>query len=224
MRERLKTFQEIESYVSDPRYWLGGIGGYENAIDGFGDQWHRDVVDQFCDVFPVGGLRVLDAGCGIGAYMFEFQKHGAVVTGVDLSAYAVGFCHGKGLRDVHRASLHHMPMLPDGEFDLVFSAEVLEHVPEALSLAAARELVRVAKPGGILYMQGQFGEGGPAPGDDDLSHVNIQPESSWIWWFTQAAADRGLKVRRLKDLELRLRAKPKWREYRWKFFFLRLEG
>jgi 2-polyprenyl-3-methyl-5-hydroxy-6-metoxy-1,4-benzoquinol methylase len=34
----------------------------------------------------VGGLRVLDAGCGVGLHAEELVRRGAAVTGIDLSA------------------------------------------------------------------------------------------------------------------------------------------
>lgn len=40
------------------------------------------------------------------------------------------------------------PQLPSDEYDLVFSKDVLEHVPDPF--AATREMVRLCKPGGLI--------------------------------------------------------------------------
>lgn len=41
---------------------------------------------------------------------------------------------------------------PDGAFDAAFSVSVLEHIPDDGDLAAARELARVVRPGGLVVV------------------------------------------------------------------------
>jgi SAM-dependent methyltransferase len=93
-----------------------------------------------------GNLRLLDAGCGTGRNMLEFDALGTV-RGVDFSPDALEFCRRRGLRDVQQGQLESLPF-DDASFDLILATDVLEHVRD--DRAALQELHRVAAPGGRL--------------------------------------------------------------------------
>ncbi|HEU0023810.1 MAG TPA: class I SAM-dependent methyltransferase, partial [Thermoleophilaceae bacterium] len=90
--------------------------------------------------------RVLDAGCGTGRNLQDYRLLGPAA-GIDPSASAVEFCHGRGLTDVRQAGVEALPF-DDAAFDLVFATDVLEHVDD--DRAALHELRRVVAPGGLL--------------------------------------------------------------------------
>lgn len=95
------------------------------------------------------GARVLDVGCGEGAFTAALAEHGADATGVDVS--------GEALR---RARVAHPELdlrlvevgapLPfaDRSFDVVWAGEVLEHVFDVVALLD--EIARVLIRGGLL--------------------------------------------------------------------------
>lgn len=99
----------------------------------------------------LGGLRVLDAGCGTGRNLLEFGALGApgAVNGIDSSPEAIEFCRRRGLDGV---VLGRIESLPFGEraFDLLLATDVIEHVED--DRVALRELHRVAAPGGRLLV------------------------------------------------------------------------
>jgi SAM-dependent methyltransferase len=93
--------------------------------------------------------RLLDAGCGTGRNLAEFQALGGTAAGVDPSPEAIAFCHRRGLHGVREAGLEALPF-GDGEFDLILATDVLEHIER--DDLAARELRRVAAPAALLMV------------------------------------------------------------------------
>jgi ubiquinone/menaquinone biosynthesis C-methylase UbiE len=92
----------------------------------------------------------LDAGCGDGRYLealaAELPPRRA---GVDISERILETARARVDSDLRQASLEALPFA-DGEFDLVLSTQVIEHVPDAD--AAVAELARVLRPGGTLVL------------------------------------------------------------------------
>jgi len=95
-------------------------------------------------------VRILDAGCGTGA-MLTRLRHQAAAVGVDLADEALRLCRVRGV-PAARAGLLHLPF-PDAAFDCVTSFDVLYHRWVADEVAAAREMARVLKPGGLLLVR-----------------------------------------------------------------------
>ena len=99
------------------------------------------------------GIRILDAGCGTGYNVQYFSSSPSrTVFGLDISGPAMEFVRKKGLNTVAQASVTAIPFPPDC-FDLVFSFEVITHLERRLHEDAFREMRRVLKPGGSLYLR-----------------------------------------------------------------------
>lgn len=134
---------------------------YDQLAEAYGRnrKLHPRVLEQ---LISLGRLtdesRVLEIGCGTGNYVKAISAQtGAVCTGIDPSREMLRVAqsnhglpknrHGSGGADVTfvNGSAEELP-LADRQYDLVFSVDVIHHV--LVRDAAARELVRVLKPGG----------------------------------------------------------------------------
>ena len=96
---------------------------------------------------PLAGRRVLDVGCGIGMYATAFLRTTADVVGVEIEFARARQADARAT--VAQARGEALPF-PDAAFDVVHSHEVLEHVAD--DRRCAREMVRVARPGGRLVI------------------------------------------------------------------------
>jgi ubiquinone/menaquinone biosynthesis C-methylase UbiE len=138
--------------------------------------------------------RILDAGCGTGGMLTWLQRvPGAEIVGIDVSSDALRFSQQRGHRAVVQGSVMDLPF-PDRMFDLVVSADVLQHLPDPPGdTAALAEACRVLRPGGYLYVRtnSSFGLGSPTTVE---SYDYRRYESTQLRGRIQAA---GLAVERI---------------------------
>jgi 2-polyprenyl-3-methyl-5-hydroxy-6-metoxy-1,4-benzoquinol methylase len=130
------------------------------------------------DVFRNLDFRtVLDAGCGSGILVRRFLEKGYVARGIELSEWVVQSQCPDLLRDgiVQVGSLVDLPYR-DNSFDLVFSSDVLEHIPEELIPRVVSELVRVSR--GAVFMSISLRPSSM----NNKYHVTLKPRS---WWEEQ---------------------------------------
>jgi 2-polyprenyl-6-hydroxyphenyl methylase / 3-demethylubiquinone-9 3-methyltransferase len=101
---------------------------------------------------PLGGLKVLDIGCGGGLLAEPMARLGATVTGLDASEenIAVAALHAKnsGLAIAYRSATAEDVAAEGKTFDVILTMEVVEHVADVASyLSACRKLL---SPKGIM--------------------------------------------------------------------------
>jgi SAM-dependent methyltransferase len=95
-----------------------------------------------------GRARVADVGCGCGR-MLELLLRDYDATGIDASPVAVEFAKQRNV-PVVQVALPDGLTLPDGAFDAVLMLDVLEHLEDDVTSAAA--VGRLLRPGGILLL------------------------------------------------------------------------
>ena len=103
-----------------------------------------------------GDLKILDAGCGIGGSSRSMARMfpKAELTGITLSPFqqqrATALTASAGLSDrvAFRVEDAMKTSFPDNSFDVVYSMESGEHMPDKKGFVA--ECMRVLKPGGVL--------------------------------------------------------------------------
>lgn len=93
------------------------------------------------------GEAVLEVGCGTGCDLLQFAKHGAIVTGVDITPAHLELARQRvgGLATVVEGDGRSLPF-PDASFDYVYSHGVLHHSDEPRKVV--EEAFRVLRPGG----------------------------------------------------------------------------
>lgn len=99
-------------------------------------------------------LKLLEIGVGAGTDFVNWVRHGAIATGVDLTAEGVSLTQerlaAEGLTaDVRVADAENLPF-SDSSFDVVYSCGVLHHAPD--TARAVSEVHRVLRPGGTALI------------------------------------------------------------------------
>lgn len=154
---------------------------YAARIDTKGHNAYYDRPAVISLLPAVAGQRVLDAGCGPGAYAQWLLDHGAQVVAVDANAKMLAHARERtGNRaEFHLANLNApLDFLADASFDLVICPLVLDYIRDWTPLF--REFHRVLRPGGVLV----FSHGHPASefflyyADGNYHEVE---QVSWEW-------------------------------------------
>ena len=111
----------------------------------------RAVESMLRDV-DLSGVRCLDVGCGSGRWSRWLMARGARVTGIDPTAEMLDVARASspGL-DLRRMSATAIG-LPNESFDLVLAVTVIQHLLPEEQEVAVREMCRVLRPGGRLFV------------------------------------------------------------------------
>jgi SAM-dependent methyltransferase len=124
---------------------------------------------EIAEVLPLfrPGARILEIGAGTGQQAAEIARHGFAIDAIE-----VGSSNYSGLRvfPITDYDGTHIPF-PDASFDVVFSSNVLEHVPHLPELS--RDIRRVLRPDGYC--------------------VHVMPTPAWRLWTTLTAVPAALE-------------------------------
>jgi SAM-dependent methyltransferase len=105
-----------------------------------------DAVDQVSAHVDLAGRTVVDVGGGGGWFTAAFRARGArcYLFEPDRSSLRAEASAGAVVADGYWLPVR------DGGADVVFSSNVLEHVPDPMGLI--EEMIRVTRPGGLVYL------------------------------------------------------------------------
>jgi ubiquinone/menaquinone biosynthesis C-methylase UbiE len=109
---------------------------------------HRKVYLFFSQL--VSNNIVLDVGCGTGYGTAILAEHAAQIIGIDNSNNAISFAKRRYPNVDFRQMNAQQLRFPDASFDLIFSSENFEHLPDQAS--HLRELRRVLKNDGLCFI------------------------------------------------------------------------
>lgn len=143
------------------RYWMervaeSGTAGASEVIEGDPKTEGDDVYDRVFDtVVPTRGPS-LDVGCAWGRMFPLYLKRGLTITGVDISSAMIEAAtrrwgQSSGVDRLLEAEAESLPF-SDGVFCNVFCLAVFDATDQPRTL---KELLRVLRPGGLLYLTGK---------------------------------------------------------------------
>lgn len=143
----------------------------------------------------------LDFGCGRGNLTMQFLDRGGIVTAADITpsflqhVSNLASSRGQGV-STHLLNGIDLREFKDNSFDLVASYSVLHHVPDYLAIV--RELTRIVRPGGVIFI------------DHEASDELWNPSSAFLEFKGKSEVHRSVRsvVSSLLD--------PKWYVRRWK--------
>jgi SAM-dependent methyltransferase len=134
-----------------------------HALDTHGQSWRGETVEEnialcphqtiepiFLSVLPKNG-KILEAGCGLGRWVFYLRRKGYDVTGIDRAKDALRIvkAYDPSAPILDDDILH--TKFPAGSFEAVISLGVVEHFEDGPG-EAFREVMRLLKPGGLFLV------------------------------------------------------------------------
>jgi malonyl-CoA O-methyltransferase len=154
----------------------------------------------------VGGLEVLDLGCGTGRHSVWLAARGALITAVDFSEGMLAEARRKPGAEAIRFVRHdlHDPLpFESASFDRVVSGLVLEHLEDLGGFFGQAR--RVLRPGGLAVIStmhpAMFLRGTQAQFTDPSSGERVRPGSlpHQLSDFVMAALRAGFAIRELRE-------------------------
>jgi ubiquinone/menaquinone biosynthesis C-methylase UbiE len=150
-----------------------------------------DELSLLAELVPLAGQRIVELGCGNAhlARTLLSRYPDSHVTGleVDERQHAKNLASPQSRLEFIAAGAQSVP-LPDASFDLALMLKSLHHVPMASMAQALREVARVLRPGGHLYVSEPV-YGGPF---NDL--VRLFNDERVTRAAAQAALDEALRA------------------------------
>lgn len=120
--------------------------GHPSYVWRFGQERRLSMVRRYV---ALEGARVLDIGCGIGAYVRRLREFTDGAYGIDIDPARVARGAASGVRGLCAGVGEALPFR-DGAFDAVLLNEVIEHVRD--DRQTLQEALRVVRPGGYVVI------------------------------------------------------------------------
>jgi ubiquinone/menaquinone biosynthesis C-methylase UbiE len=132
-----------------------------------------------------------DGGAGTCGTMRALRSAGKIVRGIEISDVTKTSCKGLAKEGVVETGvLNDLSRFEDKRFDVVFSSEVLEHVPTHLAEQSVKELVRIAKKD--VFVTISLRRSGLDPKDPKkpaIVHLTVWPREKWEKAFVKAGCE-----------------------------------
>mmetsp|Transcript_47598 Transcript_47598/g.90846 ORF Transcript_47598/g.90846 Transcript_47598/m.90846 type:complete len:427 (-) Transcript_47598:263-1543(-) len=138
---------------------------------------------------------ILDAGAGQCKVVRNLTASGLEAYGTEMSRASLDL-HCSDLVRIGRVKQATLDSIPfnNNQFDLVFSSEVLEHVPEHMVDAAVKELARVSRGKLFLTISLRRSKMDPPSPEVATVHVTVKTRAWWDSKFAQQGCVRNQMV------------------------------
>lgn len=118
---------------------------------------HEDMAALAQTLHERGARDVLDLGCGSGRHLACFARAGFTVAGLDSAPTGLALAKHRlataGLTANLRSGDIYAPLpYTNASFDAVIAVQVIHHATVERILGLAREVVRVLRPGGLVFL------------------------------------------------------------------------
>lgn len=127
-----------------------------------GEQFIRKLFSRIHDQVAedIEFKRTLDFGCGVGRLVAPLARRSEHVVGVDVSQNMLDLCHENmaafGVDNYSLIKGDDTLSTVEGEFDLVNSYIVLQHIPTDRGLKLIDRLIALTRPGGVAAIHVSF--------------------------------------------------------------------
>jgi len=156
----IKQGKTVHPSVYTKKYYLSDCSGFNEFKKTCGDKLEsrfREIIRHF-KIIP--GMKVLDVGCGRGELVFYAARQGAQCAGIDYSLEAIKLAQlaGKKKTKTLRNRVKFCVMdakrikFKESTFDVVFLADVVEHLYDYELKVVFKHIKRVLKKDGVLIV------------------------------------------------------------------------
>lgn len=136
-------YAPLEKVEGSPEFYamlystVGAEWGYR------GDKWEHKFALKYC----ANAKKLLDIGCGGGAFLSLAKEHVDEVVGLETSAHGRAICRESGVLALDEVIQSHRVLHPR-EYDVLCTFQVLEHVSDVRDFIES--CIAVVKPGGTI--------------------------------------------------------------------------
>jgi ubiquinone/menaquinone biosynthesis C-methylase UbiE/diadenosine tetraphosphate (Ap4A) HIT family hydrolase len=136
---------------------------YERIAKDYAETWFDDPVmkptlERFLSVLPEPA-SVLDAGCGPGRDVLEMARRGIDVVGIDFSQAMIAESRARAPTCIFRRMDMRSVKFPSESFAGIWACASLQHIPAGTAIQVLAEFARVLKPGGLIWVIVEEGQG-----------------------------------------------------------------
>lgn len=153
--------KSVSSKIYNKKYYLTVCPGSEEFKKSGGKKLHLRLKKLLCKIPINKSAKILDVGCGRGDITLYLGKNSKEAIGIDYSREAIDLANSvkRNFSSVIQRKVHFKIMniktlsFPDNYFDVVICIDVLEHLYKDEAEMALREIKRVLKNDGVLFLQ-----------------------------------------------------------------------